>query len=85
MNMHPNSEEILAKINALTAMNEPMAQHATLRDVFAAMALQGTLAAPHTAAIMVSLRNDGKDAAAEVAGMSYEMADAMLAARKDQP
>jgi hypothetical protein len=54
-----------------------------LRDWFAGMALQGTLAAPHTAAIMAAFHKDGKNAASEVAGMSYEIADAMLAARKE--
>jgi hypothetical protein len=57
----------------------------TIRDYFAAAALQGSLAAPHTIAIMAAFRNDGKNPATEVAGMSYEIADAMLAARKEQP
>lgn len=53
----------------------------TLRDHFAAVALQGILACPKTDVLNSTWKNDGK----VVAETAYEYADAMLAARQQDP
>ena len=53
----------------------------TLRDWFAGMALQGQLSSIETSAAMSKANVTGL----EFARVCYEWADAMLAARKEQP
>lgn len=54
----------------------------SLRDYFAAQALQGTLSGDLTA--WLKMHPDNFDTTTKLAEFSYRMADAMLAARKEQ-
>lgn len=54
----------------------------TLRDWFAGLAMQGWFAARDPGDLHEVL---GRDAGADLAGLSYKMADAMLAARSEKP
>lgn len=72
--MNTTAEE---RLEALRAMQTPMlARDATLRDMFAGMALQGINAAPMNR--FPTLKDETDTAVA-----AYHMADAMLAARKE--
>lgn len=74
--MNTTAEE---RLEALRAMQTPMlARDATLRDMFAGMALQGMLACPLDAP-----GEDYPDKRDKLCMVAFEYADAMLAARKE--
>jgi hypothetical protein len=67
----PPQEEYMAMMREA---NSPETKDRNLRDWFAGMALQGALACPASSGKFTDFAND-----------SYCYADAMLAARKEQP